>query len=254
MTSNQEEHHSGRPIMLFGSSFTFGNRSLFFRLDGVSVSPMALIVPVPASFLADHQVSRLVKDTKRWIGASAFLALSICAPIGFSSSRTEKAHTLAPGSPCTTTSCQKICHQSRRAFLTQPSANQGPFVLMLQIVVEDTVVVVEGNALQRLEHERLNRGWIKFATITSGVHVLLQILVHVLEDEHHLILGVREIHPTLSPVASAKVPAQNCHFGGQMVFSQRTTPWFSGKSFSFKRFGIGCCPPLLTVEATKSVG
>lgn len=42
-------------------------------------------------------------------------------------------------------------------------------------------------------HEGLDGNGIKHAAVASRIHVLLKILVHVLEDEHELVLGVDDI-------------------------------------------------------------
>lgn len=66
-------------------------------------------------------------------------------------------------------------------------------VLGLQITVKDAVVVAEGNTAKQLVHEGFDGGRVQGASITAGVHVSFEILVHELEDEHELVLGVDNI-------------------------------------------------------------
>lgn len=59
--------------------------------------------------------------------------------------------------------------------------------------MQNSVGVTELNAAQELVHERLDRDGIESAAVALGVHVPLEILVHELEDQHELILGVDNI-------------------------------------------------------------
>ena len=66
-------------------------------------------------------------------------------------------------------------------------------VLGLEISVEDSVLVAERSALQELVHEAPNRDGIESATLAMDVHVLLEVALAVLEDEHELRLGMDDI-------------------------------------------------------------
>jgi len=59
--------------------------------------------------------------------------------------------------------------------------------------VQDAVVVAKGYSAQQLVHERLDGGGIQGATVATGIHVPLEVLVHELKDEHELVLGVDDI-------------------------------------------------------------
>ena len=66
-------------------------------------------------------------------------------------------------------------------------------VLRLQVAVQDAVVVAEGDATQQLLHEGLDGDVVELAAVAAGVHVLFQVFVHVLEDEHEFVLGVDDV-------------------------------------------------------------
>jgi len=66
-------------------------------------------------------------------------------------------------------------------------------VLRLQIAVQDPVGMAEVNALQELVHERFNGDRRQGSSLALCVHVLLQILVHIFENQHELVLGVDDI-------------------------------------------------------------
>lgn len=59
--------------------------------------------------------------------------------------------------------------------------------------MEDAVVVAEGDALQELVHEGLDGDEVELTTRAARVHKLLEVLVHVFEDEHQLVLRVNDI-------------------------------------------------------------
>jgi hypothetical protein len=59
--------------------------------------------------------------------------------------------------------------------------------------VEHAVLVAERNALEEVIHERASDVWAERATLAVGVHVLLQVLLAELEDEHELRLGVDDV-------------------------------------------------------------
>lgn len=53
--------------------------------------------------------------------------------------------------------------------------------------------MAEGDSFQQLPHEAFDGDGVQGASIASGVHVLLQIFVHELKDQHELVLGVDDI-------------------------------------------------------------
>lgn len=66
-------------------------------------------------------------------------------------------------------------------------------VLGLEVAVEDTVFVAKGDSLEELVHEGFDRDVVELAPVTAGVHVFLEILVHVFKDEHQLIFRVNNV-------------------------------------------------------------
>jgi hypothetical protein len=66
-------------------------------------------------------------------------------------------------------------------------------ILGLQIAVQDSIGVAEVNALQELMHKGFDGGRGQCSSLALCVHVLLQVLVHVFEHQHELILGVDNI-------------------------------------------------------------
>lgn len=59
--------------------------------------------------------------------------------------------------------------------------------------MQDSVLVAEIDALEELVHERLDRRGLERAAFAVGVHVSLQIAVHVFKHKHQLVLGVNNI-------------------------------------------------------------
>ena len=66
-------------------------------------------------------------------------------------------------------------------------------ILRLEIAVEDSVRVAEVDALEELVHEGFDGDGRQCSSISLGVHVLLQILIHVFKDQHELVLGMNDI-------------------------------------------------------------
>lgn len=66
-------------------------------------------------------------------------------------------------------------------------------VLGLEISVQDAVLVAKVNTLQQLVHEGLDGHVLQSAPIAVGVHVFLQIAVHVFKHQHELVLRVDHI-------------------------------------------------------------
>lgn len=69
-------------------------------------------------------------------------------------------------------------------------------VLRLEIAMEDSVIMAEGDTAEQLVHEGLDGDGIEHAALTPGIHVFLQILVHEFKDQHELVLGVNDIVET----------------------------------------------------------
>lgn len=81
---------------------------------------------------------------------------------------------------------------------TEITQLQAPFaineqVLRLEIAMQHPVLVAKIDALEELVHERLDRRGLERAALTVGIHVSLQVAVHVLKHEHQLVLGVNNI-------------------------------------------------------------
>ena len=66
-------------------------------------------------------------------------------------------------------------------------------VLGFQISMEDAVLVAESNALKELVHEGFDRDVVQLPATAAGVHVFLEVFVHVFENEHELVLGVDDV-------------------------------------------------------------
>ena len=66
-------------------------------------------------------------------------------------------------------------------------------VLGFKVAVQDPVLVAEVDALEQLVHERLDGHRFQSAPLAVGVHVLLKVAVHELEDEHKFVLGVDDV-------------------------------------------------------------
>ena len=66
-------------------------------------------------------------------------------------------------------------------------------VLGLQISVQDAILVTESNALQELIHEGFDGRVVELAVVSSRIHILLQVLVHILKHQHELVLRVDDI-------------------------------------------------------------
>lgn len=66
-------------------------------------------------------------------------------------------------------------------------------ILGFEIAMQDLVLVAESRSFQELEHEASNGIWRKRATVAILIHILLQILLAVLEDEDELGFGVYDV-------------------------------------------------------------
>jgi hypothetical protein len=53
--------------------------------------------------------------------------------------------------------------------------------------------MAEVNALEELVHERFDGDRGQCSSLALCVHILLQILIHIFEDQHELVLGVDDI-------------------------------------------------------------
>lgn len=59
--------------------------------------------------------------------------------------------------------------------------------------MQNTVLVAEIDALEKLIHEGLDCCGLECASLPVGVHISLQVAVHVFKDEHKLVLGVDHV-------------------------------------------------------------
>lgn len=59
--------------------------------------------------------------------------------------------------------------------------------------MKDPILVAERSALQQLVHETPDGDRVQGATISMGIHILLQIAITELEDEDKLGLGVNNV-------------------------------------------------------------
>ena len=59
--------------------------------------------------------------------------------------------------------------------------------------MEHTIFVAKGNALEELVHEGFDGDVVQLTAGAAGVHVLLEVFIHIFEDEHELVLGVYDI-------------------------------------------------------------
>ena len=71
-------------------------------------------------------------------------------------------------------------------------------VLRLQIPMQHSIVVAKRYAAKKLKHEALDSNSVKSSSRTAGlvrvgIHVLLQIFIHILEHQHKFVLGMDNI-------------------------------------------------------------
>lgn len=66
-------------------------------------------------------------------------------------------------------------------------------ILGFQVAVQHSVFMAEGDSLQKLVHERFDGDIVQLTATSAGIHVFLQILVHVFEDQHEFVFGVDDI-------------------------------------------------------------
>lgn len=59
--------------------------------------------------------------------------------------------------------------------------------------MQDAIVMAEGDPLQELVHEGFDSDIVELAAPAAGIHVFLQVLVHIFKYEHELVLGVDDI-------------------------------------------------------------
>lgn len=86
----------------------------------------------------------------------------------------------------------KGARQAKIAELQQPLAVDEK-VLRLQVSMKHSVLVAEVDALEQLVHEGLDGGGLESTALAVRVHVSLKISIHVLEDEHELVLSVNDV-------------------------------------------------------------
>ena len=53
--------------------------------------------------------------------------------------------------------------------------------------------MAKSNALEELVHEGFDSDVVQLPAGTTGVHILLEVLVHVFKNEHELVLGVYDV-------------------------------------------------------------
>jgi len=66
-------------------------------------------------------------------------------------------------------------------------------ILGLQVAVEHSVCMAVVDTLEQLMHKRFDGDWVQCSPIALRIHVFLQILIHIFEDKHELILSVNDI-------------------------------------------------------------
>ena len=66
-------------------------------------------------------------------------------------------------------------------------------ILGFQVSMEHPIFMAKGDTLEELVHEGFYGDVVQLAAGTAGVHVFFQVLVHIFEDEHELILGVYDV-------------------------------------------------------------
>ena len=59
--------------------------------------------------------------------------------------------------------------------------------------MKNAISVAEINALEKLVHEGLDGDRVESSAVALCIHVFLQVLVHVIEDEHEFVFGVDDI-------------------------------------------------------------
>jgi len=59
--------------------------------------------------------------------------------------------------------------------------------------MQHSVIVAEGDTPQELLHERLDGDGIQLSVLSSRIHILLQVLVHVLEYQHEFVFRVDDV-------------------------------------------------------------
>lgn len=66
-------------------------------------------------------------------------------------------------------------------------------ILGLEVAMQDAVLVAKGDALEELVHEGFDGHVVELTALAARVHELLEVFVHVFEDEHELVLGVNDV-------------------------------------------------------------
>jgi hypothetical protein len=72
-------------------------------------------------------------------------------------------------------------------------SDQGTHVLWLEIPVENSVLMAEGDTFAQLVHETPDGGQIEGPALSVSVHVALEILLAEFENEDELLLGVDDV-------------------------------------------------------------
>lgn len=66
-------------------------------------------------------------------------------------------------------------------------------ILGFEVAVQDAVLMAKCDTLEELVHEGFDRHVIELTALTARVHEFLEIFVHVLKDEHELVLSVDDV-------------------------------------------------------------
>lgn len=66
-------------------------------------------------------------------------------------------------------------------------------VLRLQIPVQNPILVTELDSLQDLVHEGFDSNIVQLASTSSGIHVFLQVFIHIFKYQHEFVFGVDDI-------------------------------------------------------------
>ena len=53
--------------------------------------------------------------------------------------------------------------------------------------------MAKGNTLEELVHEGFDGDVVELTAVSTGVHVFLEVFVHVFEDEHEFVFGVDDV-------------------------------------------------------------
>jgi hypothetical protein len=109
-------------------------------------------------------------------------------------------------------------------------------VLWFQIAVQDSILVAEGRAHEKLVHEAPNRVWIEGAAVTVCIHVLFEVPFTVLEDKYEFCFGVDDI------VEANDVDVLELLHERYLANRGRRSSLFSIKVYLLESDNFICCP------------